>query len=91
MFLHYKSALGFNALFFYGRALTVHERTLMIAYSKKEYESIDPVELPPEITDGAIIIALFLDGVISTVLVPTPLVTWAFVISGGNVPPPPLE
>jgi hypothetical protein len=27
----YKSALGFNALFFYGRALTVHERTLMIA------------------------------------------------------------
>jgi hypothetical protein len=38
-----------------------------------------------------IIIALFLDGVISTVLVPTPLVTWAFVISGGNVPPPPLE
>jgi hypothetical protein len=42
---NYRSALGFNALFFYGRALTVHERTLMIAYSKKEYESIDPVEL----------------------------------------------
>jgi hypothetical protein len=27
---NYKSALGFNALFFYGRALTVHERTLMM-------------------------------------------------------------
>jgi hypothetical protein len=37
---NYRSALGFNALFFYGRALTLHERTLMIAYSKKEYESI---------------------------------------------------
>jgi hypothetical protein len=51
---NYKSALGFNALFFYGRALTVHERTLMIAYSKKEYESIDPVELPSEITDAQV-------------------------------------
>jgi hypothetical protein len=47
---NYKSALKFNALFFYGRALTEHERTLMFAYSKKEYESIDPVELPPQIT-----------------------------------------
>jgi hypothetical protein len=43
---NYKSALKFNALFFYGRALDAEERTLMFAYSKKEYESIDPVELP---------------------------------------------
>jgi hypothetical protein len=48
---NYKSALKFNALFFYGRALDEEERRLMIAYSKKEYESIDPVELPAEITD----------------------------------------
>jgi hypothetical protein len=47
-----QSALGFNALFFYGRALTVHERTLMIAYSKKEYESIDPVELPAQVSSA---------------------------------------
>jgi hypothetical protein len=49
---NYRSALGFNALFFYGRALTVHERTLMIAYSKKEYESIDPVELPAQVSSA---------------------------------------
>jgi hypothetical protein len=62
----YKSALGFNALFFYGRALTVHERTLMIAYSKKEYESIDPVELPPEITDAQVTSGTGTDEVLPT-------------------------
>jgi hypothetical protein len=49
---NYKSALKFNALFFYGRALTEHERTLMFAYSKKEYESIDPVELPERVSES---------------------------------------
>jgi hypothetical protein len=51
---NYKSALKFNALFFYGRALDAEERRLMFAYSKKEYESIDPVELPAEITDAQV-------------------------------------
>jgi hypothetical protein len=36
------------------RALDEEERRLMIAYSKKEYESIDPVELPAEITDAQV-------------------------------------
>ena len=63
---NYKSALGFNALFFYGRALTVHERTLMIAYSKKEYESIDPVELPSEITDAQVTSGTGTDEVLPT-------------------------
>jgi hypothetical protein len=62
----YKSALGFNALFFYGRALTVHERTLMIAYSKKAYESIDPVELPSEITDAQVTSGTGTDEVLPT-------------------------
>jgi hypothetical protein len=78
----------------------------MFAYSKKEYEIIDPVELPAEITDAqvtsgvgtdegnisvawATIIAFALVGVTNTVVVPTPLVTWVSVISGGNVAPPP--
>jgi hypothetical protein len=56
----------FNALFFYGRALTVHERTLMIAYSKKEYESIDPVELPSEITDAQVTSGSGTDEVLPT-------------------------
>jgi hypothetical protein len=38
----------------------------MIAYSKKEYESIDPVELPSEITDAQVTSGTGTDEVLPT-------------------------
>jgi hypothetical protein len=44
----------------------------MFAYSKKEYESIDPVELPAEITDAQVTSGVGTDEVLLT---PTKLKT----------------
>jgi hypothetical protein len=53
-----------------------------LAYSKKEYESIDPVELPAEITDAQITSGVGTDDVLIT---PTKLKTFVDTHGGTDV------
>jgi hypothetical protein len=62
----------------------------MIAYSKKEYESIDPVELPAEITDAQVTSGVGTDEVLIT---PTKLKTaiTTHAPTGGDTLPAPSQ